>query len=149
MHKEVARNAPALHSGPLAFFYEKSLAKKLFICLGSSFFPLFLLLVRGSRLCCSLFWYRCVYRKKASDGYSFYFLHYFASEKRIPGKWRRQACGLDSTAMYFRLAIATDRLACPRSASPHSCTFFSCRIKRSMWTLYQACADRSTSQVYL
>ena len=62
MHKEVARNAPALHAGPLAFFYEKSLAKKLFICLGSPFFPLWLLLVRGSRLCCSLFWYRCVYR---------------------------------------------------------------------------------------
>ena len=84
-----------------------------------------------------------------AEEYSFYFLHYFASEKCIPGKWRRQACGFDSTAMYFRIAIATDRLACPRSASPHSCTFFSCRIKRSMWTLYQACADRSTSQVYL
>ena len=28
VHKEVARNAPALHAGPLAFFYEKSLAKK-------------------------------------------------------------------------------------------------------------------------
>ena len=34
VHKEVARNAPALHAGPPAFFYEKSLAKKLFICLG-------------------------------------------------------------------------------------------------------------------
>ena len=63
MHKEVARNAPALHAGPLAFFYEKSLAKKLFICLGSPFFPLSLLLVRGSRLSCSLFWCRCVYRE--------------------------------------------------------------------------------------
>ena len=63
VHKEVARNAPALHAGPLAFFYEKSLAKKLFICLGSSFFPLSLLLVRGSRLSCSLFWCRCVYRE--------------------------------------------------------------------------------------
>ena len=53
--KEVARNAPALHAGPHAFFAEKSLAKKLFICLGSSFFPLLLLLVRSSRLSCSLF----------------------------------------------------------------------------------------------
>ena len=62
VHKEVARNAPALHAGSLAFFYEKSLAKKLFICLSSSFFPLWLLLVRGSRLSCSLFCIRCVYR---------------------------------------------------------------------------------------
>ena len=63
VHKEVARNAPALHAGPHAFFYEKSLAKKLFICLGSSFFPLLLLLVRSSRLCCSLFWCRCIDRE--------------------------------------------------------------------------------------
>ena len=62
VHKEVARNAPALHAGPLAFFYEKSLAKKLFICLGSSFFPLLLLLVRCSRLGSSMFCDRCVYR---------------------------------------------------------------------------------------
>ena len=62
VHKEVARNAPALHAGPLAFFYEKSLAKKLFICLGSSFSRLLLLLVRCSRLGSSMFCDRCVYR---------------------------------------------------------------------------------------
>ena len=32
--KEVARNAPALHAGPHAFFDEKSLAKKLYNLFG-------------------------------------------------------------------------------------------------------------------
>ena len=34
MPKEVARNAPALHAGPHAFFAEKSLAKKLYNLFG-------------------------------------------------------------------------------------------------------------------
>ena len=74
---------------------------------------------------------------------------YYASEKRIPVKWRRQEYGYDSTSMNNRNAVAMDRLACPRSASSRYRRFFSWRIKRSMWTLHRVFADRSTSQVYL
>ena len=83
------------------------------------------------------------------SSFTFIILPNFASEKRIPGKWRRQECDCDSIAMNNRSTIAMDRLACPRSASSRSRMLFSWRIKRSMWTLYQAFADRSTSQVYL
>ena len=77
------------------------------------------------------------------------FYEKFASEKRIPGKWRRQECDYSSNSMNNRIMIAMDRLACSWSASSRYRKFFSWRIKRSMWTLYQAFADRSTSQVYL
>ena len=77
------------------------------------------------------------------------FYEKFASEKRIPGKWRRQECDYSSNSMNNRIMIAMDRLACSRSASSRYRKFFSWRIKRSMWTLHQAFADRSTYQVYL
>ena len=74
---------------------------------------------------------------------------FFASEKRIPGKWRRQECDYGRNSMNNRNTVAMDRLACSRSASSCYRMFLFWRIKRSMWTLDQACADRSTSQVYL
>ena len=76
-------------------------------------------------------------------------IYHFASEKCIPGKWWRQECDYISKTMNNRFTVATDRLACSRSASSRYRRFFSWRIKRSMWTLHQAFADRSTSQVYL
>ena len=105
VHKEVARNAPALHAGPLAFFYEKSLAKKLFICLGSSFFPLLLLLVRSSRLCCSLFWCRCVYRELMAKE-----IAQLANPKRtlriLANKWLVQRITYCAFLFYFSLFLS-------------------------------------------
>ena len=49
----------------------------------------------------------------------------FASEKRIPGKWRRQECDYSSIAMNNRITTAMDRLACSRSASSRFRNLFS------------------------
>ena len=52
-------------------------------------------------------------------------IYHFASEKCIPGKWWRQECDYISKTMNNRFTVATDRLACSRSASSRFRKFFS------------------------
>ena len=172
--KEVPRNPPALHAGPLRFFARPKKLGKKWLChmVASRCESHFSVLanvyrwfnkeieqlanqqanivtfsewvdgtmdsrVEDSKLFCAQIVPRRVlivpheYSRKKSQWalianceFLFFYQHY-ASEKRIPGKWRRQECDYDSIAMNNRSTIATDRLACPRSASSRSRRLFS------------------------